>query len=404
MKLNQSIRHSATLSVVAAALILFACSDPEPEAPKQEETKPPLAQPVDGPALYLEHCSGCHGKTGDGQGETELKRPARSFAAGGFAFGNTAEALFKTITSGLPGISEMPSFADKLNEEERRAIVSHVRTLIPKQKQVDDTATIMIVEQKPLIFRGILPPLGKDLPLRPRGLLVGLPGGTTFEYRIDKPRLLAVRSGGFVKRTDWTGRAGTAAKPTGQVRYLFDGGNPGPIFHKIEASGIQALTSQMKGSFAFDDLAGISYDLIEAKSKSKVTIKEALFGQSLTDAFGFGRRFLVGPAKHDLVLRFDTGADGQTWVGRDLEGSDKDQNFPSVPFNSLKPVVRRNADGSALIIVHQGVDDLRIGHRSNALEIKLKASAEPQDLVLIFIQVEKYSIESLEKLAGEVTW
>ena len=56
--------------------------------------------------------------SGDGQGTTKLDRPARSFKDGGFSFGNTKEALSKTIAYGIPG-SQMPAFEAALKPEER---------------------------------------------------------------------------------------------------------------------------------------------------------------------------------------------------------------------------------------------------------------------------------------------
>ena len=49
----------------------------------------------------------------DGNGVTELDRPARSFRDGGFSFGNTPEALFRTISTGIPG-TPMPEMRDTI--------------------------------------------------------------------------------------------------------------------------------------------------------------------------------------------------------------------------------------------------------------------------------------------------
>ena len=72
----------------------------------------------DAQRLYSVHCVQCHGVSGDGQGTTKLDRPARSFKDGGFSFGNTKEALSKTIAYGIPG-SQMPAFESALKPEER---------------------------------------------------------------------------------------------------------------------------------------------------------------------------------------------------------------------------------------------------------------------------------------------
>ena len=75
----------------------------------------------DAEALFFDNCASCHGETGDGDGWTELDRPARSFRDGGFSYGNTPEALFRAISIGIPG-TQMPGFDTSLAEEERRAL------------------------------------------------------------------------------------------------------------------------------------------------------------------------------------------------------------------------------------------------------------------------------------------
>ena len=90
--------------------------------------------PPSGARLYSQHCAQCHGERGDGRGLTPLDPPARHFGADPFKFGTTSNRLSPTdadlmrlVRNGIPG-SAMPSFA-QLSEEERRAIVGHVRLL-----------------------------------------------------------------------------------------------------------------------------------------------------------------------------------------------------------------------------------------------------------------------------------
>src|SRR5688572_11621314 len=182
-----------------------------------------------GRTLFLKNCATCHGETGDGKGITPLDRPARSFMDGGFSFGNTPEALFRTISVGIPG-TPMPGFDSSLSEEERKVLASYVVTLGPPVEGVKEEDMILSVHDRPLVVRGLLPSLGEGLPTHPRGLLIGDPSGITFEYRVDDVRLLALRQGGFVKRTDWTGRGGTPLEPLGKVVHLVDGGRPESIF------------------------------------------------------------------------------------------------------------------------------------------------------------------------------
>lgn len=179
--------------------------------------------------LFVTNCASCHGETGDGKGTTQLDRPARSFQDGGFSFGNTPEALFKTISTGIPG-SPMAGFDSSLSEEERRLLADYVVTLGPPIEAVKEEDMILVVKDKPLVVRGLLPSLGEGLPTHPRGLLIGDPSGITFEYRVDDVRLLALRQGGFVKRSDWTGRGGTSLEPLGKVVHLVGAGKPEPTY------------------------------------------------------------------------------------------------------------------------------------------------------------------------------
>ena len=55
---------------------------------------------------------------GDGKGTTKLDRDPRNFQAGGFSYGNTPEAIARTITYGIPG-SPMPSFEKALDAAQR---------------------------------------------------------------------------------------------------------------------------------------------------------------------------------------------------------------------------------------------------------------------------------------------
>jgi hypothetical protein len=196
---------------------------------------PERGSPVDPVArgLFAKNCATCHGLDGSGQGPSVLDRPARNFKDGGFSFGNTADAIFNTISSGIPG-TPMPAFADALAESDRRRLAAYVRTLGPPIDEIDVADTILTVteESGPRIVRGILPPIVKGAPVRPRGLLVGLPGGLTFEYRIDDVRLLGVRQGGFVERTDWRDRGGTPLKPLGGLIWVDGDGDPPATFYR----------------------------------------------------------------------------------------------------------------------------------------------------------------------------
>jgi mono/diheme cytochrome c family protein len=96
------------------------------------------AEGGDGAALYREHCASCHGKDGGGDGvlANDLRFKPRAFKEGRFAFGNTADAMAKTVMSGIPGqdMARMPAFKSVLSETEIDAVVTYVRTLMAHRK------------------------------------------------------------------------------------------------------------------------------------------------------------------------------------------------------------------------------------------------------------------------------
>ncbi|MFT7463652.1 MAG: mono/diheme cytochrome c family protein [Pseudohongiellaceae bacterium] len=183
----------------------------------------------DGQLLFAQHCAKCHGETGDGNGTEELDRPARSFQDGGFSFGDTELAIFRTITHGIPG-SPMPSFGDGLSDDQRQDLAVFVRTLCPPRAEVTEEDTAMVVGDFPLVAKGLLSPVVSGAQTYPRGLLLGTTDGLTFEYRADDLRLLAVRQGPFAQRNDWTGRGGAPLVPLGSVVWLNEEGSPPGLF------------------------------------------------------------------------------------------------------------------------------------------------------------------------------
>ncbi|MBI5361636.1 MAG: c-type cytochrome [Planctomycetes bacterium] len=168
--------------------------------------------------LFVKHCAQCHGENGDGNGVQKLDKPARSFKDGGFSYGNTPEALLRTITFGIPG-TPMPSFANALTDAQKKELATYVITLGPEVVEVKASETRLVVKDVPLFVRGKLPPIVDGAKETVRGLLVGTPDGFTFEYDVEDVRLLGVRQGDFVERRDWGGRGGDALQPLGKVVY-----------------------------------------------------------------------------------------------------------------------------------------------------------------------------------------
>lgn len=88
-----------------------------------------------GEIIYGNHCSACHGKSGDGGGMVArewLPRP-RNFVRALYRYRSTPTGalptdgdLFRTVTVGLPG-GGMPAFEGFLSEEERWSVVQYIK-------------------------------------------------------------------------------------------------------------------------------------------------------------------------------------------------------------------------------------------------------------------------------------
>jgi len=263
-------------------------------APLSAERGPPIDPVARG--LFAKNCATCHGLDGSGQGPSVLERPARNFKDGGFSFGNTADAIFNTISHGIPG-TPMPAFGESLDEGQRHLLAAYVRTLGPPVEEVDVEDTILAVteESGPLIVRGILPPIVDGAPIRPRGMLVGLPGGLTFEYRIDDVRLLGVRQGGFVERTDWNDRGGTPLKPLGGLIWTDGGGTP-PATFALE--GYEDMICRLRESSP----SSLSSELVVPDVRRIATVEETIASLKCGRWMGFERRLNIQDFQKDREL------------------------------------------------------------------------------------------------------
>lgn len=157
----------------------------------------------------------------------------------------------------------------------------------------------LVVADRPLIVYGMLPPIAEGLAARPRALLIGRTDGTTLEYRTDDVRLLGIRQGRFVERTDWIGRGGTALQPLGQVVYLHQGGDPGPAFELSPRSGVGrgkdsiALGADLCGTWVRGSDAGITYRLSTPDGRRIATVEESMRLVPCSVGTGFVRRFRI---------------------------------------------------------------------------------------------------------------
>ncbi|NQU50412.1 MAG: cytochrome c [Planctomycetes bacterium] len=342
--------------ILCSALAALACT-PEPQEPAARSGQEPAAR--SGKEIYLGTCAVCHGDTGDGNGLVKFDRPARSFQQGGFSFGNTQEALFRTISSGIGG-TPMPGFAAVLSEKERRLVVEYVIALGPEQPPAAGNASILNVGSKPVVVRGQLAALKSGASELPRGLMIGTTDGLSWQYQADDVRLLAVRQGAFLDRKDWGGRGGGPLQPLGKLMHVLQDGKPGPSF-MLQAgesdsaddadsakTARQALYSKLASTRVAGQRAEVRYTLLKDAvfTKQAALMESSLAPQSTKpgtavakvmewceafsypSAAGFRRHFEVEGVdgnRPELLITLDMPKDlggpselvsnhGQTWV------------------------------------------------------------------------------------------
>ncbi len=252
--------------------------------------------------LYLANCASCHGVKGDGQGTAQLERRARSFVDGGFSYGNTPEAIRRTLLYGIPG-TPMPAWKDALTEEQIAVLADYVIELGPGLPPAPSN-TELVIADRPMVVRGHLPPISSSAETQPRGLLLGMPNGFSFEYRTDDLRLLGMRQGRFVDRTDWVGRGGTALKPLGPVVLLESGGAPPPTFVQNSVAGRFDLRARLRGTRVQGDKIWVQSQLLNIQGQPVAEVEETI--HSLVAPFGSGyeRVWRVRALDIPLALEF----------------------------------------------------------------------------------------------------
>lgn len=339
--MSRTSPKNVTLSVGVTLCLLGACGEPPatptadpPPADGQGEVLLPQEAPVDpanqdrGAEVYATYCAMCHGADGDGQGTVVLDRPARSFRDGGFSFGNTPAALFRTVSNGIGG-TPMPGFSDSLSEADRHAVVAHVQTFLPEQVVVAPGSTVLEVTDRPRVARGSFPPVADGLAMLPRGLLVGGVDGMSFQYDASDLRLLAVRQGGFVDRKDWENRGGDALYPLGQPVFLVDAGAPEAMWQRTSTTGvIQPLEARLLATEVAGGKAWVEYALL-ADGERVALVRES--GQALSRGgwTGFRRSFEVHPEPGiDGGLQLAHGRLAGSVIFPDLEGRTIRQQDP----------------------------------------------------------------------------
>lgn len=311
MSRHERSRRSSWFAIASSALVAATCLAGVFAFGRAEDESQSTAKALDESTrtLFVANCAQCHGVNGDGKGTTVLERPARSFKDGGFSYGNTPQAILRTITFGIPG-SLMPSFGGALKEDERKALARHVIALGPPQLEVDARDTVMVVRDRPLVVRGKLPPIVDGALERPRGLLIGLPNGLSFEYRTDDVRLLGVRSGDFVDRRDWIGRGGDALQPLGKLVRAIEGGDPRALFELRPGSDrdlTRPCNARLTSTSVVGGVACVEYELIEPgvePGRERVAhVRETVRSYHCKLGTGWQRDFVLDCRRDTGVLR-----------------------------------------------------------------------------------------------------
>ena len=90
-----------------------------------------LACAADVQENWTKNCASCHGKDGKGDTKAGKKAEVKDLTDATYQASFTDEQMFKQIKEGMKdkaGKEKMKAFADKLSDEEIKALVAHVRS------------------------------------------------------------------------------------------------------------------------------------------------------------------------------------------------------------------------------------------------------------------------------------
>lgn len=344
-------------ALVASSIALAAFGATTHRSARAEDDDEPIK---DGKWHYTRQCAGCHNDNGDGKGPTitQLGLQARDFKQGGFAFGDSREQMKRTITSGIPGRSPMPSFKGILDDDEMELVIDYVRTLMPPRDETPPKNTEMIVKDRALIARGKLPPIAEGAQEVPRGLLIGTPEGMTFEYDISDVRLLGVRLGRFANREDWGDRGGAFLRPLGQLLFPIPPDESGAALapRTVTADGSWVserrvvVSTQVRGSGASVTYAGMAFS-----GPERWRCVETLQAVTLSVGAGYARRFELdncGATTEFLI----GGKYSAPWREHLLERHKMGVATPSEHFQWRWVTCDLGSDGTEAVLVDSSVE------------------------------------------------
>ncbi|MEM9382451.1 MAG: c-type cytochrome [Planctomycetota bacterium] len=252
---------AATVLTIALVMVVFFATQPEPRAPGEAGVvamaRP--SGPVPTKTLFAEHCARCHGEDGSGQGTTDLERPARSFLDGGYTYGNTLQAVMRTLEHGIPG-TPMPAFGESLTIQQRSSLARYVIGLGPPTTDVAPGEGVLEVGARPCVVHGMVVDADVAPAGEPRALVVGFPGGTSFLYRKTDATLLALRQGDFLERADWRGRGGEPLRLLGASTWSSGAPGEGRDDFSSRKDGL-VLRASVRRSRLGDDSVRLELDI-----------------------------------------------------------------------------------------------------------------------------------------------
>jgi hypothetical protein len=161
------------------------------------------------------------------------------------------------------------------------------------------------VGEEARVARGKLPACAEGRAELPRGLLLGLPAGLTFEYDVQDVAPAAVRLGGFADREDWRGRGGGYLQPLGQATYLW---NRTAAFR---ADGVP-LRGRLTATWTAGAEAGLEYELVDAGERVRGRVVERLRAVPLSAGGAFERALEVSALGAALRLDVNIAGDERT--------------------------------------------------------------------------------------------
>ncbi|RKY19770.1 MAG: hypothetical protein DRQ55_09795, partial [Planctomycetota bacterium] len=136
--------------------------------------------------------------------------------------------------------------------------------------------------------------------------------------RADDLRLLGVRAGDFVRRSDWTGRGGTPLEPLGRVVWLAQGGDPAPLLQRRLAYRDEPLQARLRATRTPAGRPSIDWDALSESSEIIAHVREFPRVVVTSLGTGFARELVIVTTgdRHVSLQQPMPAGKTQTSVGR----------------------------------------------------------------------------------------